>query len=81
MSEQEKYSSMLIEAVCLELDLSCKGPVELRMPLTETGKPFPRCDHHWAVRLEIQEGINHRYPEHQPSDFDPTYAGERWEED
>ena len=59
----------------------CTGPVEYRFPLSATGKSFPRCDGHWAERLRIQEGINRRYPEQQPSDFDPTFAGERWDED
>jgi hypothetical protein len=59
----------------------CAGPVEYRMALSGTGKSFPRCEHHWHKRLEVQEGINRRYPEHQPSDFDPSYAGESWDED
>jgi len=59
----------------------CVGPVELRYPLSPTGKWFPRCDKHWEERLEIQDGINQRYPEHQPSDFDPSYAGESWYEE
>jgi hypothetical protein len=38
------------------------------------------------MRLEIQEGINQRYghPDSDagaPSDFDPSYAGERWDDD
>ena len=75
------------ELTCLDnrgadhMQPECEGPVELRMPLSSTGKPFPRCDHHWKIRVELQEGIDARYPIHQPSDFDPTYAGERWEED
>lgn len=61
----------------------CEGPVEYRTALSGTGRSFPRCDHHWAERLEIQEGINERYPDSPlpPSDFDPYYAGERWNED
>lgn len=59
----------------------CEGPVELRMALSGTGIPFPRCDKHWGARLEEQERINRTYPTLQPSDFDPAYAGERWEED
>jgi hypothetical protein len=60
---------------------SCSGAVEYRMALSGTGRSFPRCDKHWDDRLEVQEGINQRYPSQQPADFDPMYAGERWDED
>jgi hypothetical protein len=61
----------------------CQGPVEYRFALSGTGRSFPRCDHHWAERLERQAGIDRRYPDSPmpPSDFDPTYAGERWDDD
>ena len=59
----------------------CAGPVEYRTPLSGTGKSFPRCDRHWADRLDRQEEINRRYPVHAPRDFDPYYAGESWDED
>lgn len=59
------------------------GPVEYRMPLSGTGKSFPRCESHWFARLDRQQGINERYPDSPmaPSDFDPTYAGESWDGD
>lgn len=60
---------------------TCKGAVEFRMALSGTGKPFPRCDGHWEDRLKVQEGIDQRYPYHQPSDFDPMDAGEVWGEE
>ena len=60
---------------------TCSGPVEYRFALSGTGKSFPRCDHHWQMRLIKQDEINRRYPYHQPYDFDPSYAGERWDED
>jgi len=60
---------------------TCRGPVEYRMPLSGTGRAFPRCEAHWEERLGVQEGINRRYPQTAPADFDPAYAGERWEED
>lgn len=60
-------------------DGTCSGAVEFRMPLSGTGRSFPRCDGHWEARLETQATINQRYggvcP---PSDFDPAYAGESW---
>ena len=66
---------------CLEESDDCRGDVEYRDGLSATGRSFVRCDHHWDVRLDIQEGIDRRYPAQQPSDFDPSYAGEHWDED
>lgn len=69
---------------CLECrdDINpCQGTVEYRMPLSGTGQSFPRCDKHWRERLDVQDGINRRYPTYAPSDFDPSYAGESWDED
>lgn len=66
---------------CLDGPEGCKGTVEFRMALSSTGRSFPRCLTHWELRLEAQEGINQRYPQHQPADFDPSDAGEKWEED
>lgn len=61
----------------------CHGPVEFRYPLSGTGRSFPRCDAHWEARLAKQAEIDRRYPDSPmpPADFDPTYAGERWNED
>lgn len=64
---------------CLDEAPDCGGAVEYRMPLSGTGRSFPRCDLHWSVRLDVQERINRRYPVSQPSDFDPSYAGESWD--
>jgi len=66
---------------CLDGPEGCEGAVEYRMALSPTGRQFPRCDKHWDERLDEQERINERYPVLQPSDFDPLYAGERWDED
>jgi hypothetical protein len=69
---------------CLDRYLGdCAGAVEYRMALSGTGRSFPRCDKHWSDRLDVQDGINRRYPDSPfpPSDFDPTYAGESWEDD
>lgn len=62
---------------------TCAGAVEYRMALSGTGRSFARCDAHWAKRLAEQERINERYPDSPfaPSDFDPDYAGERWDDD
>ena len=66
---------------CLDGPVMCKGEVRYRMALSGTGRSFPRCDKHWSDRLAVQDGINSRYPTHAPSDFDPSYAGESWDED
>jgi hypothetical protein len=68
---------------CLDGPEGCRGPVEWRMALSATGRNFPRCDRHWANRLDVQAAIGRRYPDQPtpPSDFDPSYAGESWDED
>lgn len=69
---------------CLDFHMGdCAGEVEYRYPLSGTGRSFVRCDKHWSDRLDIQAGINRRYPDSAmaPADFDPTYAGERWDYD
>ena len=59
----------------------CRGDVQPRESLSGTGMPIPRCDYHWEKRLDFQQDHNRKYPQHAPSDFDPMYAGERWDED
>lgn len=67
--------------ICLDLgEGTCSGAVEYRTPLSSTGRAFPRCERHWGERLEEQDRINERYPVVAPPDFDPAYAGERWDE-
>lgn len=66
---------------CLEGPDGCRGAVEYRMPLSGTGVPFPRCETHWAQRLDRQRDADERYPAIAPADFDAAYAGERWDED
>jgi hypothetical protein len=61
---------------------SCSGPVEYRTALSATGRAFPRCEKHWGERLDEQDRISARYGGvAAPRDFDPTYVGERWDED
>jgi hypothetical protein len=68
---------------CLNFGADCGGAVEYRYPLSGTGKSFIRCDVHWDERLNVQAGIDRRYPDSPmpPSDFDPYYAGESWGDD
>ena len=62
-------------------DKQCIGDIEYREALSGTGISYPRCNFHWDMRLDREDQINDRYPYHQPADFDPTYAGERWDDD
>lgn len=58
----------------------CQGPVEYRHPLSASGRPFPRCDKHWADRLDLEHGLQERYPVSPPADWSPLDAGEAWDE-
>ena len=64
---------------CINEGPDCQGPVELRMALSATGIPYPRCEKHWGERLEVERGLAERYPHDQPADFDPLFAGESWD--
>ena len=66
---------------CLDGPKGCEGDVEYRMALSSTGVQFSRCEKHWDERLQKQDEIYARYPVTPPSDFDPAYAGERWDEE
>ncbi len=70
------------ERTCLDDHTGeCEGAVEWRESLSGTGTPIPRCDKHWTEALDRAQDIRQRYPEHAPADFDPLYAGERWDDD
>lgn len=73
------------EADCLDAGgaTACRGPVEYRAAISGTGRSFPRCDRHWERRLAEHEEISAAYPDSPiaPSWFDPTLAGERWDDD
>lgn len=42
-----------------------------------------RCDGHESAHQDMLDGISRRYPDSPvaPDWFDPTYAGERWDDD
>lgn len=47
---------------CLDNYLSdCEGEVEYRIPMSPTGRSFPRCEKHFSERLDRQEQISQRY--------------------
>lgn len=60
----------------------CAGPVEWRTtPDRSDGKHFPRCEAHHEARLaKAEENLELLSPT-PPAWFDPSYAGERWDED
>ena len=74
---------------CMQKGDDCKGAVEYRMPLSGSGKSFPRCDFHWEKRLEVQDEINEKYaPDSDvpPVGFNASWGGvneygERWDDD
>lgn len=71
---------------CIDSHLSpCRGKVAERYSLSGSGMRFSRCDGHYddyvtRTQPRIDE-IYRRYPAVAPDDFDPSYAGERWDED
>ncbi|AGT12718.1 hypothetical protein PBI_WHIRLWIND_122 [Mycobacterium phage Whirlwind] len=66
---------------------ACQGDVSEYYALSGSGLTYPRCEHHYAEYVErVQprmDEIRERYPDtdQPPAWFDPTYAGERWNED
>lgn len=71
------------EAECLEAHKgNCEGPVEFHATPGRV-KAFPRCDKHWDERMEAFRGsIEEEALSPSPPDwFDPSAAGERWDED
>lgn len=80
MSQLERWSD---ELSCLDDhgDGTCVGPVEYRMPLSATGRSYPRCDGHWDKRLAEQEELRDYESDVPPDWFDEADAGERWSDD
>ena len=71
---------------CIDAGQSpCTGETFERYALSGSGLTYPRCDGHYDTYVERTqprlEEIRKRYPMHAPSDFDESYAGERWDED
>jgi hypothetical protein len=68
---------------CLEAGRGdCFGPVELRTtPDRSDGKHFPRCEAHFDARLASSARTLELLSPSPAPWFDPSYAGERWDED
>lgn len=77
------------EPECLEHDdpADCEGPVLYRPALSGSGESYPRCDKgydEYVTRVQPRmDAIRERYPDTPtpPDWFDPTYAGESWNEE
>lgn len=61
-------------------DGTCRGVVDY-YDLSGDGRTFPRCEKHLYEAIERVERAMERYPVTAPADFDPDYAGERWDDD
>lgn len=73
---------MTDEPRCLQAGPDCKGPVEYHLnPDRDDFKAFPRCEFHQSKRLDQAEEHMRKYPMMAPSDFDPSFAGEAWDEE
>ena len=74
---------------CFEHDntADCAGEVFERMALSGSGMAYPRCDKGYDEYVErtqpALDRVRERYPDSPfaPSWFDPTFAGERWDDD
>lgn len=66
---------------CLEYGDECHGPVELHS--LDGRRAWPRCDFHFERRYDRWENSIERYADSDvaPSWFDPSIAGERWDDD
>jgi hypothetical protein len=64
-----------------EDDGQCEGEVRMRERFAGALHPYPRCEAHYGERLDLDERLRTDYPVLAPRDFDPSYAGERWNED
>ena len=67
---------------CLDGPADCAGPVEWRTtPDREDFKSFPRCEFHFARRLDAASANLEQLSPCPPAWFDPSLVGERWDED
>jgi hypothetical protein len=66
---------------CLERGPDCEGQVGDWY--TSGPRSWPRCDFHGNRRMDAYENSMERYADSDvvPSWFDPSYAGEHWDDD
>jgi len=58
----------------------CKGPVEYRLRPTDW-KQFPYCEHHFEQSQKVWEHAQELMSPIPAPWFDPSYAGESWDEE
>jgi hypothetical protein len=72
---------------CIDGPEGCQGEVYNYLALSGSGERYPRCDKHYGeyvIRVQPKiDAVRERYPDTDtaPDWFDPTYAGESWNED
>ena len=68
---------------CLNYGPDGKGPVDYWYSGGLNGRSWPRCDFHGQERLRQHDESIEKYADSDvaPSWFDPSYAGERWDDD
>jgi len=62
----------------------CEGDVEWRMNPRTWGPWGAMCEKHYMERLDFEDDTNRKYGTYSsvpPEGFDPTAAGENWDED
>jgi hypothetical protein len=70
------------QPTCLNEGSDCRGRVEFHLnPDRDDFKAFPRCEYHQAKRLEQADKNREYMSDTPPAWFDPSYAGERWDEE
>jgi hypothetical protein len=69
-------------AACRDFPTGCAGEVFTRYSRSGMTSTF-RCDAHESAHQDVLDGISRRYPDSDvaPDWFDPTYAGEQWNDD
>lgn len=74
-----KYDPNTQPLECMNFDEECEGPVEMHS--LDGLKWWPRCELHFGVRVDQYENSIERYANSDipPSWFDPSYAGESWD--
>jgi hypothetical protein len=60
---------------------NCSGEITRRF--TDEGTPIDECKYHTDKSYQRREELKERYPDSPiaPDWFDPTVAGERWDDD
>lgn len=67
---------------CIDGPNDCAGAIEFRTtPDRQDGRGFPRCEHHFDLRMDSVERNLELQSDVPPAWFDEADAGERWDEE